>query len=70
MNKPFTMVYEEFKQELANIINNCGLPAPAIESVLQNYIYEIRDVVKNQYQIDKSQYEKSLVEKKDKKKQD
>ncbi len=70
MNKPFSLVYEDFKQELANIINNCGLPASVIESVLQNYIYEIRDVVKNQYQIDKSQYGKSLLEKKDEKKQD
>lgn len=69
MNKPFSIAYEDFKQELANIINNCGLPASAIESVLQNYIYEVRDVAKNQYRIDKSQYEKSL-EKKDEKKQD
>ena len=68
MNKPFSLVYEDFKQEIANIINNCGLPAHAIESVLQNYIYEIRDVAKNQYRIDRSQYEQSLLEKKDEKK--
>lgn len=62
MNKPFSLVYEDFKQELANIINNCGLPASVIELTLQNFLYEVRDVARNQYKTDKYQYEKSLEE--------
>lgn len=62
MNKPFTIIYEDFKQELANLINNSGLPAFIIETVLQNYLNETRAIAIKQYQIDKAQYEKSLLE--------
>ena len=61
MNKPLSLIYEDFKQELADLINNSGLPAFIIESVLQNYLIETRTIVKKQYQIDKAQYEKSLL---------
>lgn len=63
MNKPFSMVCEEFKQEMVNLINNSGLPLPVIELVLQNYLYETSNIVKNQYRADKAQYEQSLLEK-------
>ena len=62
MNKPITIVYEDFKQELANLINNSGLPAFIIENVLQSYLNETRNIVKAQYQFDKNQYESSLLE--------
>ena len=61
MNKPLSLIYEDFKQELADLINNSGLPAFIIESVLQNYLIETRTIVKKQYQVDKTQYEKSLL---------
>lgn len=60
MNKPFTVEYEEFKQELANLINNSNLPALVIEPVLQNYLSEIRMIMQKQYQHDKEKYEESL----------
>ncbi len=60
MNKPITLVYEEFKQELANIINNSGLPPMMIEPVLQNYLAETRAMMQSQYQRDKAAYEESL----------
>lgn len=62
MNKPITVVYEDFKQELADLINNSGLPAFVIEPILQSFLEETRVVVKKQYQIDKDLYEKSLKE--------
>lgn len=62
MNKPITVVYEDFKQELANLINNSGLPAFIIESVLQRYLEETRIAMQKQYQLDKAQYEKTLIE--------
>lgn len=63
MDKPFSMIYEEFKQNLADIINNAGMPPAIIETVLQNCLCEINTVVKAQYARDKAQYENSLLEK-------
>ena len=62
MNKPLTMIYDDFKAELTNLINNSGLPAFMLESILQNYLNEIRIIMQKQYQFDKSQYDKSLAE--------
>ena len=63
MNKPTTIVYEEFKQDLANLINNSGLPAFVVEPVLQNFLNETRMIMQRQYQLDKAEYEKSLENK-------
>ena len=66
MDKPFSIIYEEFKQGLANLINNSNIPAPILELILQNYLYEISNIAKNQYITDRMQYEKSLVDKNEK----
>lgn len=66
MDKPFSIICEEFKQELANLINNSNIPAPVMELVLQNYLYEISNIAKNQYRTDRMQYEKSLLDKNEK----
>lgn len=63
MNKPSTIIYEEFKQNLANLINDSGLPAFIIEPVLRDYLNEVRLMAQRQYQADKAAYEKSLTEK-------
>lgn len=62
MNKPITVVFEDFKNELANLINQSGLPAFVIEFVLQSYLNETRIAMQKQYQFDKAQYEQSLLE--------
>ena len=62
MNKPITIIHEEFKQQLADLINNSGLPAFMVEPILQNYLNEVKVVIKKQYELDKVQYEKSLLE--------
>lgn len=62
MNKPITVVYEDFKRDMADLINNSGLPPFIVEAVLQSYLIEARDVARNQYNIDKAQYEKYLLE--------
>jgi hypothetical protein len=63
MNKPFTVVYEDFKQELANMINNSGLPALVVEFILRDYLNEIRAIAQGQYHSDKAKYEAYLKEK-------
>lgn len=60
MEKPITVIYEEFKNELASLINNSGLPAFVVEPVLQDYLNEIKMIKERQYQIEKAQYEESL----------
>ena len=67
MNKPFSIIYEDFRQGVTNLINNSGLPPFVIESVLKNYLNEISSIAKNQYQVDKMQYEKLLLEEKERK---
>ena len=62
MMKPSTIVYEEFKQNLANIINNSGLPAFIIETVLRDYLTETQIMAQRQYMADKAAYEKALAE--------
>ena len=57
MDKPITIIYEGFRQDLANLINNSGLPAFVIESVLQNYLLETRSAAERQYQSDKIKYD-------------
>lgn len=56
INKPFTVAYEDFKQELADLINNSGLPALVVELVLRDYMNETRAAAARQYQADKERY--------------
>lgn len=63
IGKPITIAYEDFKQNLAEIINNSGLPAFIIESVLYSYLIETRNAAKQQYQFDKDKYTKALSQK-------
>lgn len=63
MDKPFSILYEEFRQGLTNLINNSCLPPFVIESVLRNYTSEVNGLARNQYQIDKANYERLLSEK-------
>lgn len=57
MNKPITVAYEDLKNEIADSINKSGLPAFVIESIIKDFLIEIRDVAKKQYEYDKKQYE-------------
>lgn len=60
MDKPITLVREEFKQSLVNVINNSGLPAFVIEPILNECLKEVRIVMQKQYESDKSKYEQFL----------
>ena len=58
MNKPLSMTYMEFKYKLSDLINNSELPMVVIESVLQNYLSDVSNIVRNQYLLDKEKFEK------------
>lgn len=60
MNKPITVAREEVKEKIAEVINNSGLPAFIIEPILSDFLVEVRNVAKQQYEYDKRQYELAL----------
>lgn len=61
MNKPITLVIEETKTKLADIINTSGLPPFVIEPILSTFLQEAHAASKRQYEIDKLQYEQSIA---------
>ena len=67
MNKPITIVREEVKEQIANIINNSGLPAFVIEPILQEFLMEVKNIAIRQYEYDKQQYLAYLKDKEEKK---
>ena len=67
MNKPITVVREEIKDKIAEVINSSGLPAFVIEPILNDFLIEVKNVVKHQYEYDKQQYEMALKNENDKK---
>ena len=60
MNKPITVKREEFKECMAGIINDSGLPAFIIEPILQEFLVETKNAARMQYQYDLKQYEAYL----------
>ena len=67
MNKPITVAREETKEKIAEVINTSGLPAFVIEPILNDFLIEVRNVAKYQYEHDKQQYEMALKKEKDEK---
>ena len=61
MNKPVSIVREEFKSDLIKLINNSGLQLFIVEPILQEIFLEVRNVAKTQYELDKKRYEESLI---------
>lgn len=61
MDKPITIAYEDFKNDVVDLVNNSDLPFFVVELVFQKYLSEIRTIVENQYKYDKEQYNHSLA---------
>ena len=56
MNKPITLVREEFQNDLATLINTSPLPMFAIEPILRQYADEVAVVAKQQLEMDRQNY--------------
>lgn len=56
MNKPITLVREDFQIDLATLINTSPLPMFAIEPILRQYAEEVAAVAKQQLEIDRQNY--------------
>jgi DNA-directed RNA polymerase subunit K/omega len=57
--KPLTIAYEELKQKIVKDINESNLPPLIIRPILENILNQIISAEKQQYELDKKQYEES-----------
>lgn len=57
--KPLTIAYEELKQKIVKDINESNLPPLIIRPILENVLNQIISAEKQQYELDKKQYEES-----------
>ena len=65
INKPIIVAREEFRSNLANLINTSGLPIYVIEPVLNDILSEVVRVSQLQYQKELKQYQEALDNDKD-----
>ena len=70
MKKPVTLVIEETKTKLAEIINTSGLPPFVIEPKLNTFLQEAHVAAKRQYEIEKLQYEQAIAKEQEEQSED
>ena len=61
INKPMSIVRQEFVEQLVNDVNNCQLPLFVIESILQDLLGMVKSAAQKQYEADVAQYEAQLL---------
>ena len=60
--KPMSVVKYEFTEQLIDDINNCKLPLFVVEYILQDVLDTVKTAAKQQYEMEKKQYEQQLKE--------
>ena len=60
IEKPITMVRQEFIDSISNDINNCGLPLFVIEPILRDIYLEVKSLSQKQYELEKTEYEQKI----------
>ncbi len=61
INKPMSVMRQEFTEQLIDDINNCKLPLFVIEYVLQDILNTVKSAAKQQCEMEKIQYEQQLA---------
>ncbi len=61
MEKPITLIREDFIKSMARTINTSKLPAFVIEPILANLLDEVRAAAVKQYESDKAKYEQEIA---------
>ena len=56
MNKPITLVREDFQNDLVTLINTSPLPMFAIEPILRQYADDVAVIAKQQLEMDRQNY--------------
>lgn len=62
MEKPTSIVYQEFRENLVRLINTSGLPAFIIEPVLKETLDEVIKIKQTQFEKDMIAWNESLRE--------
>ena len=64
IEKPTLVARQEFVENLVNLINESGLPLIIVQPILDTVREDVGRVIKQQYENEKDQYEKSIKKKK------
>jgi hypothetical protein len=59
MDKPITILHQEFMENIATLINESHLPAFVIRSLLKEVVAQLDVIVEKQYITDKTNYDKA-----------
>lgn len=62
MRKPLIIARNEFMQQLIQAANDSGLPFVVMEYVVRDFYDEVRNTASKQYENEKEEYEKLLVQ--------
>lgn len=62
VNKPMSVMRQEFVEQLVESVNNCGLPLFVVEPILQDVLNAVKAAAQEQYKTEKAQYEKQLAQ--------
>lgn len=57
--KPITIKYQEFIQNMTDMINSSGLPYFVVESVLISMLHDVSALTKQQYELDMKRFEET-----------
>lgn len=57
MQKPITIIREELRNNIVELINNSNLPAFIVGDVVEKILFECRKLEQQQYEQDKKTYE-------------
>lgn len=60
MNKPVTLLKEEFMIQLTDLINNSGLAPIILEPIFKEVYGNVKALYKNQLEADKQRYEEMM----------
>lgn len=62
IEKPITVIRQEFIDAISNAINNSNLPLFVVEPILRDVYLEVKSLSQKQYEIEKAEYEKTIQE--------
>ena len=60
IEKPITVIRQEFIDTISNDINNCNLPLFVVEPILRDIYLEVKTLSQKQYELEKAEYESKL----------
>ena len=62
LQKPLSVIRQEFIEQLINDVNSCQLPLFVIEPIIEDLLSMVRTAAQKQYETEKAQYEQQLLQ--------